>query len=138
MENHDIKKLQIEDHKTTKITFNKGGIWHDIPFPAEDSLGKPIICANCSLHLHSYSHDHLFSPILSKKSALGIILATGNIGKYLSLVTDRINNYISADGGYSWKEIAKGSHIFEVADHGGLIIIARDYKATNGIIFSWY
>ena len=36
------------------------------------------------------------------------------------------------DGGFTWKEIAKGlyliigSHIYEVSDHGGLIVMAKD------------
>ena len=46
--------------------------------------------------------------------------------------SDKINTYLSTDGGNSWKEIAKGfylnkgSHIYEVSDHGGLIVMAKD------------
>lgn len=72
------------------------------------------------------SNSHLFGPVYSSKNSLGIILATGNIGKYLETREDRVNTYLSVDGGYSWKEVAKGSSIYEVADHGGLIVMAKD------------
>ena len=39
-----------------------------------------------------------------------------------------INTYLSIDGGYNWKEIAIGSHIYEVSDHGGLIVMAKDQE----------
>lgn len=33
---------------------------------------------------------------------------------------------MSIDGGRSWDEVAKGSHIYEVGDHGGIIVMAND------------
>jgi Sortilin, neurotensin receptor 3, len=44
---------------------------------------------------------------------------------------------MSRDGGLTWFEIAKGSHIYEISDHGGLIIMADDQKAVNKIHYSW-
>ena len=31
----------------------------------------------------------------------------------------------------------KGSHIYEIGDHGGLIVMASDQEATNTIYYSW-
>ena len=31
----------------------------------------------------------------------------------------------------------KGSHIYEIGDHGGLIVMASDQEATNIILYSW-
>lgn len=33
---------------------------------------------------------------------------------------------MSRDGGLNWYEIAKGSHIYEIGDHGGVIVLASD------------
>ena len=37
----------------------------------------------------------------------------------------------------SWIEAAKGSHIYEFGDHGGLILMARDNVATQTLSYSW-
>ena len=31
----------------------------------------------------------------------------------------------------------KGSNIYEVGDHGGLIVMASDQKATDTLFYSW-
>lgn len=80
----------------------------------------------CSLHLNSYSTGNRFGPVYSTKNSVGLILGTGNIGKYLTKHADEINTFLSLDGGKTWKEIKKGSHIYDVGDHGGIIIIASD------------
>jgi Sortilin, neurotensin receptor 3, len=54
-------------------------------------------------------------------------MAVGNIGKQLErFKVDRMNTYLSRDGGLNWQEVKKGSHIYEVGDHGGLIVMAPD------------
>ena len=45
--------------------------------------------------------------------------------------------YTSIDGGLSWQEVAEGSHIYEIGDQGGLIVMAQDQKPTKEILFSW-
>lgn len=34
-------------------------------------------------------------------------------------------------------QIRKGSHIYEIGDRGGLIVMARDDMPTNKAIYSW-
>ena len=72
------------------------------------------------------TNSHTFGPVYSSQNALGIIIATGNVGKYLSMKEDQVNTFLSSDGGHTWKEIFKGSHIYEVSDHGGLLVMAKD------------
>jgi hypothetical protein len=43
---------------------------------------------------------------------------------------------MSADGGINWIEVKKGSHVFEIADFGGIIIMAKDFEPTNEVIYS--
>lgn len=63
--------------------------------------------SNCSLHLaqnfHSLFYLSRVSPILSKKSAVGLLLATGNVGA--AIVGRQYNVYMSNDGGLVWKEV---------------------------------
>ena len=67
---------------------------------------------------------------------MGIILGVGNIGSHLS-PREEINTYISRDGGVEWNEVAKGNHIYEIGDQGGLIVIAPYMNKTNYIRYSW-
>jgi len=109
------------------ITFDKGGIWKPIEAPWVDSTGKRIICDTneCSLHLHSIS-DMRYGPFYSAENSFGLIIATGNVGDYLSFHADEVNTFLTRDGGLTWFEIRKGSHIYEIGDHGGLIVMADD------------
>ena len=33
---------------------------------------------------------------------------------------------MSRDGGLTWLELDKGSHIYDIGDHGGIIVMASD------------
>eukprot|EP01017_Pseudomicrothorax_dubius_P017810 TRINITY_DN19960_c0_g1_i1.p1 TRINITY_DN19960_c0_g1~~TRINITY_DN19960_c0_g1_i1.p1 ORF type:complete len:466 (+),score=44.82 TRINITY_DN19960_c0_g1_i1:60-1400(+) len=131
-------KLGIEGFRKTVITFDRGGLWTKVKPPSTDANGKPIDCIEdeCSLHLHLHSSKQAFGPFYSTSSSLGIVLATGNVGKYLSTKPDQINTYLSRDGGLNWIEIAKGSHMYEIGDFGGIIVIASDQFATMNISYS--
>jgi hypothetical protein len=119
------------------ITFDKGGVWSYLHAPKFDANGKPVKCdsTDCSLHLHGVTDE--WGPFYSTDTSVGLIMATGNIGTSLSDNQDEINTYFSRDAGLSWFEVAKGSHIYEFGDHGGLIVMANDIKATDTIYYSW-
>ena len=51
------------------------------------------------------TNSHLFGPVYSSKNALGLIIETGNVGKYLSYKSDKVNTFLSIDGGHTWREI---------------------------------
>jgi hypothetical protein len=68
---------------------------------------------------------------------VGIIIGIGNTGHHLHSRADESNVMMSRDSGLSWTQVALGSHIYEVADHGGLIVLANDRIATNQLLFSW-
>eukprot|EP00954_Amorphochlora_amoebiformis_P002243 176601-Amorphochlora_amoeboformis.AAC.1 len=113
----------------TVITFDKGGIWSYLDAPKFDARGKRTNCkgggdSGCHLHLHGITDA--FGPFYSLQSATGIIMATGSLGNHLHDRLGEINTYLSRDAGLTWKEVAKGSHIYEYGDHGGLIVMAFD------------
>jgi len=119
----------------TVITLDKGAKWDFLTAPKVDSQGKSIECTGCSLHLHGITDQ--FGPFYTSKSATGLVIATGVVGHYLEEKPDQINTYLSRDAGLSWMEVAKGSHIYEFGDHGGLIVMARDSISTTEILYSW-
>jgi hypothetical protein len=79
--------------------------------------------------------DSAGTSIHSDKDSKGVIMALGNVGKYLD--TNNINTYLSIDGGNTWKEIKRGSHVFELGDHGGILVMAKNDQPTDEILFSW-
>ena len=70
------------------------------------------------------TESHSFGPVYGPERAVGHIIATGNVGSYLK--QNQANTYLSIDGGRKWSEIAIGSHIYEISDHGNIIILAKD------------
>lgn len=129
---------KLKNYKKTVITFDKGGIWKPLQAPLKDSRGKKITCPNddCTLHLHSIT-DMTFGPVYSTQNSIGLLIGTGNVGYYLQNKADEINTYLSRDAGLTWSEIAKGSHIYEIGDHGSIIVMADDQQATDYIEYSW-
>jgi hypothetical protein len=76
----------IQNNIKTYITHNKGAIWEPIKAPILNSEGKKLNCyveEDCSLHLQIYSNEGLFAPPYSQDSAVGLILAVGNLGSNL-------------------------------------------------------
>ena len=85
-----------------------------------------------------YSSNGMLPPPYSQKSAVGIMLAVGNLGSQLSRThPESQNTYLSRDGGLNWFEIKKGPHIYEIGDHGALIVMAPMNTVTDSVYFSW-
>ena len=136
IQTHHVKENAYKDFIKSQISFNKGGDWKRIKAPERDIEGKKYDCGDyCFLNLHGISSE--FPSFYSVDSAAGIILANGNVGRYLSNDHESTSSFLSRDGGLNWFEIRKGSHIYEIGDHGALIIIADDVNPTNEILYSW-
>lgn len=97
---------------------------------------------NCSLHLsqmfaHVYPVTRTHTFILSSKSAPGIIMATGVVGKSLK---GHPGVFISRDAGLTWRQVLKDMHFYNIGDHGGVLIAVRYYKSekeeTSQILYS--
>lgn len=74
--------------------------------------------------------------IMSSKSAPGIIMATGVVGKSLKGIP---GVYISRDAGLTWKRILKEYYFFNYGDHGGVLIAVKYFKSrgeTKEILYS--
>jgi hypothetical protein len=77
------------------------------------------------------------APVYSTEKAIGIVLGTGNIGPRLTDNNSQKSLFLSRDGGLNWNGIRPGVHIYEIGDHGALIVIAKKNTPTNKIEFSW-
>uniref|UniRef100_A0A669F5G7 Sortilin related VPS10 domain containing receptor 1 n=1 Tax=Oreochromis niloticus TaxID=8128 RepID=A0A669F5G7_ORENI len=71
----------VENQVKTYITYNKGRDWRLLQAPATDLQGNKVYCEQpyCSLHLHLHVSENPYTSgnIVSKDSAPGIILASG-------------------------------------------------------------
>lgn len=75
-------------------------------------------------------------PILSKKSAVGIVLATGTVNTTLK---GHLGVYLSTDGANSWRQILHGNYLYAVGDHGSIIVATKMYRIgdeTNELIYT--
>lgn len=105
---------------TTKITYDNGDTWSFLTPPSVDSNGNPINCNNCFLNLFGLSTwlgvggQGYYGNFYSDPNAMGLILATGNVGNYLLFDPQDVNTYLSRDAGQTWIELMKGSTVYEV------------------------
>lgn len=128
------------EHLGSLITFDHGATWKPIVAPIYDEEGQKINCSDCSLHL-SQKFSQLYPvtrsvSIMSSKSAPGVIMATGVVGKSLKGYPCV---YISRDAGQTWKQILKTYHFFNYGDHGGVLVAVKYFKSkgeTNRILYS--
>jgi hypothetical protein len=129
--------LQIKQLTKSVITFDKGGEWVYLKAPEHDAFGKKYECAGgqCNLHLNGVTSS--FGPFYSSATAIGLMLGTGNVGPHLREDLDSMNVYFSRDAGLTWFEIATGSHIYELGNHGGIILMANNHAATQNIVYSF-
>lgn len=79
----------------------------------------------------------MYGSFYSSEKAIGLVMAVGNLGKYLSNQKGSVHTYLSRDGGRAWKEVRKGSHVYEIGDHGGLLVMASDENPTNTLLYSY-
>eukprot|EP01126_Amoeba_proteus_P037283 TRINITY_DN3842_c0_g2_i1.p1 TRINITY_DN3842_c0_g2~~TRINITY_DN3842_c0_g2_i1.p1 ORF type:complete len:433 (+),score=94.80 TRINITY_DN3842_c0_g2_i1:1162-2460(+) len=122
------------------ITYNRGSLWDLLPAPKFDSNGQATQCLvpdGCSLHLHVYdTEDNYDDYLYAVPNAVGTIIGSGNIGRGLEEREDLVGLYFSRDGGVRWSEVRKGRWIYEVGDHGSIIVALHLGNITNSLIYS--
>lgn len=124
----------------TKITHNDGGEWAYIRPPIYDSEGNRYKCPGsslnrCSLNVHGYTERVDYRDTFSSGSAVGMMLAIGNVGEYLTPLHNG-NTFFTKDGGITWKEIRKGAYMWEFGDQGSIIVIVNGRDNTNIIYYT--
>lgn len=73
-----------------------------------------------------YSHkQYSFASPYSVESAIGIVVAVGNIGHTIDFSRGgKKSTFLSRDGGLNFDEISSIPLIYDLGDHGGLIVAA--------------
>ena len=96
---------------TCTVLHAQGGVWSKIAGPETDDEGYPYPGCDhggCSLHLSQQLSKRFPStrsvPVMSSASAVGIVMANGNVGQTLS---QRSNVFLSADAGLSWHQVRR-------------------------------
>lgn len=130
----------LEKRLKSKITFNDGADWSYIKPPRLDSVGKKYSCnpndlKKCSLNLHGFTERRDVRDTFSSGSASGYMIATGNVGEFL-LPVNEASTFMTADGGTTWMELAKGTYQWEYGDHGSVIVLVKDGEKTKNIKYS--
>ncbi|KAM9939886.1 hypothetical protein OXX80_000677 [Metschnikowia pulcherrima] len=124
----------------TQISYNDGSQWSFLTPPSIDSEGKKYSCAGsslakCSLNLHGFTERPDYRDTFSSSSAIGFLIGVGNVGEEL-VSYEEASTFISADGGITWKEIAKGVFMWEYGDRGTILLLVKATEATDEILFS--
>lgn len=123
-----------EKKLVTKMSFNNGGSWSNIPAPVKIRKNN-----NWNLHFQLATdkldpkHDLSYS-----NSAVGLLFGLGNAGLQLTTSEDKeeLSLFFSKDGGVNWKELFKGNYIWEFGDQGTVLVIAQTLVKTNIVRYS--
>jgi len=123
----------------TVISFDDGATWNPIPRPYDlDNKKVPCSKDDCRLNLHSHSsieESISVGYLYSNPSATGILLGIGNVGPYLTDVSEA-DTYMSLDAGLTWKLVKRGIHSWEFIDQGSIIVLIEEDTPTNILYYS--
>ncbi|KAI6854545.1 Oligoxyloglucan reducing end-specific cellobiohydrolase [Hortaea werneckii] len=132
-DNGKMKKLK------TYITHNDGADWALIPKPEKNVNGKNFKCKGgiekCSLHLHGYTERKDPRDTFSSPSAVGLMIATGNVGQFLGAKKEA-DTFATRDGGVTWTQIAEGNWMWEFGDQGSILVIVKEDEPTDSVLYS--
>lgn len=121
----------------TVMTADAGSRWIPLTPPEKDSNGKKYDCKgnDCHLHLHCYSERKNARDLFSLSSAVGLMVGVGNVGNQLQPYNQG-DMFLTRDAGKSWTEIQKGTHLWEFADQGALLMLVDDKEPTNEVKYT--
>merc|ERR1711871_412063 len=138
--------LMARNFARTRITRTNGAYWEPLQAPSKYADKGCELCQageeDCYLHLSGPS-QWTFGTRTARptyyhhENAPGVLVANGNVGKYLDLESEGCT-FMSRDGGVSWEQISEGINVYEFGDHGALMIRVKHSSsgATQGLFFS--
>jgi hypothetical protein len=127
------------------ITHNDGAEWALLPPPKKDALGNNYPCVSeankatqkCSLNIHSYTERSDKTATFSSPSAVGLMMAVGNVGEHLLRKDDEATDtFITRDAGITWQSVKKGSYMWEYGDQGSIIVIVKESDPTRSLFYT--
>ena len=141
----NVKETDKGNKKKLKtwITHNDGADWALLPRPDDPpkkvdrkyECKKGASIEKCSLHLHGYTERKDPRDTFSSASAIGMMMATGNVGEFLGFKKEA-DTFITRDGGLTWQFAAPGNWMWEYGDQGSIIVIVKEDEPTNEVLYS--
>ncbi|RUP45195.1 hypothetical protein BC936DRAFT_148495, partial [Jimgerdemannia flammicorona] len=119
----------------TMITLDDGRSWKTLTKPELGPDGKKYDCSDCTLNLHSYSERRNPRDLFSHSSAVGLMVAVGNVGPSLTAYTDG-DTFLTRDAGKTWFAVHDQAHLWEFGDQGALLIIVDDEEPTDHLMYT--
>lgn len=143
----NVEQVQTGEKKKLKsmISHNDGSDWSLLPPPKKDADGKDYKCVStdqkatedCSLHVHSYTERRDKSNTFGSPTAVGLMMAVGNVGSQLERKDgENTDTFITSDAGITWKSVKKGSFMWEYGDQGSIIVIVAEDTPTRSVFYS--
>lgn len=135
--NPDEAQITGQKKLVTRITHNDGGRWKPVPPPSKDSLGQAFDCSHtgCSLQIHGYTERSDPRATYSSPTAVGLMMAVGNVGVSLAPYVDS-DTFLTRDGGLTWEEVSKDAHMWEYGDQGSILLLVNDEGPTDRVKYS--
>ena len=62
-------------------------------------------------------------------------MAVGNVGEKLAPYMES-DTFLSRDGGFTWEEVHKDTHLWEFGDSGSILVMVNDKEPTAHVLFS--
>ncbi|PWN53321.1 Oligoxyloglucan reducing end-specific cellobiohydrolase [Violaceomyces palustris] len=137
VKNPDEASVSGKKELVSRITHNDGGRWKPLTPPSRDVYRTPYPCneVGCDLHIHGYTERDDPRATYSSPSAVGLMLAVGNVGRQLAPYKDS-DTFLTRDGGFTWEEVHKDAHKWEFGDQGSIIILVNDEEPTDTVLYS--
>jgi hypothetical protein len=127
------------DDMITHITFSNGATWDYVAIPADlVSTCNSTFLSWCDMHFVGRSTRNIAEPPYSPAGAVGIAMATGNVGsRVMTDSPDELSTFLTRDGGVTWKQIADGNNLYAIADRGAVLLWAGARQSVSNITYSW-
>jgi len=121
-----INVITPKGQNVTEISWDNGRTWSALSRPTDSNGDLVDMCPGCGLNLHilmTQTPAHFYAPsLLSKESVPGLIIAHGSVGQTVEDTPSLFCVYVSRDAGVTWYEVMKKRHLFNLADHGAMIV----------------
>nr|POF26385.1 vacuolar protein sorting/targeting protein 10 [Quercus suber] len=138
----NIDEVEAGETKQLKsyITHNDGADWELITTPEPpkddpDAFDCKGTSEKCSLHLHGYTERKDPRDTFSSPSAVGLMVATGNVGESLGSRKEA-NTFLTRDGGVTWTMVFKGRWMWEFGDQGSVLVLVKESEPVKDISYS--
>lgn len=126
-----------EEQQVTGITYDNGGNWDFVKVPEALRAECSSTTDWCALHFLGRSDSDIGQSPYAPKDAVGISMATGNVGMYLDRSPNALSTFLTRDAGVTWTKIADGDNRYQVCDRGGVIAWLPAQGETDRLTWSW-